>query len=114
MLSCYIAIDCTSYSGITGQGTGSITVLDSHVNGVPYAIMVDTLGNEQPNIVFDNLLVENSPSVVLINGGETILDGSTGALYFNSWAQGYQYLPSGDGGKMTGFVNPAPISRNLC
>lgn len=108
MLSCYIALDCTSYSGVTRQGTGSITVLDSHFNGVPYAITVDTLGNEQPNIVLDNLLVENSQSVVLINGGATILDGSSGPLYFNSWAEGYQYLPSGGSGKRTGFVNPAP------
>jgi glucan 1,3-beta-glucosidase len=58
--------------------------------------------------VLDNLLVENSASVVLINGGETVLDGSSGALYFSSWAQGYQYLPGGAGGKMTGFINPAP------
>ena len=108
MLSCYIAIDCTAYSGITSQGTGSISVVDSHFNGVPYAITVDTLGNEQPNIVLDNLLVENSASVVLINGGETILDGSDGALYFGSWAQGYQVLPSEGGGKTTGFSNPAP------
>lgn len=76
---------------------------------MPYAITVDTLGNEQPNIVLDNLLVENSASVVLINGGTTVLDGSNGALYFNSWAQGYQYLPSGASGKLTGFVNPAPV-----
>jgi glucan 1,3-beta-glucosidase len=86
---CYIAFDCTSNSDVTRQGTGSITVLDSHFNGVPYAITVDTLGDEQPNIVLDNLLVEYSDSVVLINGGETVLDGSTGALYFKSWAQGY-------------------------
>lgn len=112
VLSCYIALDCTSYSGITRQGTGSITVLDSHFNGVPYAITVDTLDDEQPNIVLDNLLVENSASVVLINGGATVLDGSAGALYFNSWAQGYQYLPSGQGGKMTGFINPPPVKSD--
>lgn len=108
MLSCYIALDCTSYSGVTSQGTGSITVLDSVFNGVPYAITVDSEGDEQPNIVLDNLMVENSASVVLINGGSTVLDGSDGALYFNSWAQGYQSLSSGEGGKITGFSNPAP------
>ncbi|KUJ14026.1 pectin lyase-like protein [Mollisia scopiformis] len=108
VLSCYIAIDCTSYSGITNQGTGSITVLDSHFNGVPYAITIASLGSEQPNIVLDNLLVENSASVVLISGGATILEGSSGPLYFNSWANGYQYLPDGTGGKRTGFIDPAP------
>lgn len=106
--SCYIALDCTEYSGITHQGTGSITVLDSHFNFVPYAITIASLGTEQPNIVLDNLLVENSESVVLINGGATILPGSSGAQYFNSWANGYRYLPDGSGGKATGFLNPAP------
>ncbi|KAI0103923.1 pectate lyase superfamily protein-domain-containing protein [Nemania sp. FL0031] len=108
VLSCYIAIDCTSYSGITSQGTGSISVLDSHFNGVPYAITVTSLGDEQPNIVLDNLLVENSASVVLVSGGATIVEGSSGPLYFNSWANGYQYLPNGSGGKRQGFINPAP------
>jgi glucan 1,3-beta-glucosidase len=60
--------------------------------------------------VLDNLLVENSASVVLINGGETILDGSNGPIYFSSWAQGFQYLPDGSGGgKKTGFITPAPV-----
>ncbi|KAI0410472.1 pectate lyase superfamily protein-domain-containing protein [Xylaria grammica] len=108
VLSCYIAIDCTSYSGITSQGTGSISVIDSHFNGVPYAITINSLGDEQPNIVLDNLLVENSASVVLVSGGATIVEGSTGPLYFNSWASGYQYLPDGTGGKKQGFLNPAP------
>jgi hypothetical protein len=47
VLSCWIAFDCTSYSGLTKQGTGSITILDSHFNGVPTAITVDSMGNEQ-------------------------------------------------------------------
>lgn len=114
VLSCYVAIDCTAYSGITDQGTGSITVLDSHFNGVPYGITIANLGSEQPNIVLDNLLVEDSASVVLISGGATLLAGSSGPLYFNSWANGYQFLRDGAGGKKTGFVDPAPAkSRSL-
>ncbi|KAF4186957.1 hypothetical protein CNMCM7927_004692 [Aspergillus lentulus] len=108
VLSCYIALDCTAYSGTTSQGTGSITVLDSHFNGVPYAITVASHGDEQPNIVLDNLLVENSQSVVLVSGGDTILAGSSGPLYFNSWANGYQTLSDGSSGSRTGFVSPAP------
>lgn len=108
VLSCYIAIDCTAYSGVTNQGTGSITVVDSHFNGVPYAITIADLGTEQPTIVLDNLLVENSASVVLISGHETILDGSSGPLYFNSWASGFQYSVDGTGGKKTGFIDPPP------
>lgn len=105
-----IAFDCTAYSGITHQGTGSITVQDSHFNGVPYAITVKDMYDQRPNIVLDNLLVENSNSVVLVSGGETLLPGSSGAQYLNSWASGYQYLPSGRGvgGKRSGFIDPAP------
>lgn len=106
VLSCYIAIDCTEYSDVQNQGTGSITVLDSHFNGVPYAITVGRQNGRQPNIILDNLLVENSQSVVLVSGGETILEGSVGALYFNSWASGYQYLPNRPGVRTSGFVNP--------
>lgn len=50
---------------------------DSHFNGVPYAISVRADG-PRPNIVLDNLLVENSASVILVSGGETILPGKPG------------------------------------
>ncbi|OOF92665.1 glycoside hydrolase family 55 protein, partial [Aspergillus carbonarius ITEM 5010] len=108
VLSCYIAIDATEFSGVDDQGTGSIAVIDSHFNGVPYAITVAKEDNEQPNIILDNLLVEDSTSVVLVSGGDTILEGSSGALYYNSWANGYEYLPDGSGGILTGFMDPAP------
>ncbi|KAF4152017.1 hypothetical protein CNMCM6069_002746 [Aspergillus lentulus] len=113
VLSCYIAIDATEYSGVGNQGTGSIAVVDSHFNGVPYAITIAHTADEQPNIVLDNLLIENPASVVLISGGETILPGSTGALYFNSWVSGYRFLPDGSAGKSNGFINPAPIKPSL-
>jgi hypothetical protein len=91
----YIAIDCTNVGGLDSQGTGSITVLgkfqdfflsyndfylhepslsDSHFDGVPYPITLRA-GGPYPNIVLDNLLVENSASIVLVSGGETILPG---------------------------------------
>lgn len=53
---------------------------DSHFNGVPYAISVRADG-PRPNIVLDNLLVENSASVVLVSGGETILPGKPGPTH---------------------------------
>ncbi|GAB1197984.1 hypothetical protein APSETT444_007290 [Aspergillus pseudonomiae] len=108
VLSCYIAIDATEYSGLGKQGTGSIAVVDSHFDGVPYAITVAKQDNEQPGILLDNLLVENSASVVLISGGDTILEGSTGALYFDSWVSGYRYLPDGSGGRSSGFMSQKP------
>ncbi|KAH6647435.1 pectate lyase superfamily protein-domain-containing protein [Truncatella angustata] len=108
VLSCYVAIDATSYSGTLEQGTGSIAVVDSHFNGVPYAITLGQNEDQQPTVVLDNLLVENSDSIVLISGGDTLLAGSASATYINSWANGYEYLPNGAGGKRQGFMSPAP------
>ncbi|RYP46402.1 hypothetical protein DL768_007369 [Monosporascus sp. mg162] len=90
------------------QGIGSITVLDSHFNGVPYAITVAHQEHQYPSVVLDNLLVENSESVVLVSGGETLLPGSRGPLWFNSWMSGYQVLPDGYSGRRTGFVGAKP------
>jgi hypothetical protein len=97
VLSCYIALDLTDYGGDPAQGTGSISVVNSHFNGAPYAITLSDQG-PRPNIILDNLFVEDSSSVLLISGSETILDGSTDALYFNSWGMGLQYLNSNGGG----------------
>jgi glucan 1,3-beta-glucosidase len=110
VLSCYVAIDATEFSGEGNQGTGSISVVDSHFNGVPYGITIAHSGNQQPNVILDNLLVEDSTSVVLISGGDTVLAGSAGAQYIDSWGSGLQYLPteSNDNVKRTGYINPAP------
>lgn len=52
--SVYIAFNCTAHGGSTGQGTGSLSIIDSHFNHVPYAITVSAEG-PAPNIVLDNL-----------------------------------------------------------
>ncbi|KAI9166458.1 Glucan 1,3-beta-glucosidase [Paramyrothecium foliicola] len=110
VLSCYVAIDCTAFSESTNppQGTASITVLDSHFNGVPYAITLGQKADQQPSIVLDNLLVENSASVVLVSGGDTLLAGSSSPRYFDFWISGYQVLPDGQEGKQFGFASVKP------
>jgi glucan 1,3-beta-glucosidase len=109
VLSCYVAIDCTSVGGLGNQGTGSITVLDSHFSGVPYPITLRN-GGPYPNIILDNLVVDNSASVVLISGGATIFAGSSSELYFESWAMGMvcDSLSTGQCTYRTGLLNPAP------
>jgi hypothetical protein len=115
VLSCYVAIDATLFSGEGNQGTGSISVVDSHFNGVPYGITIAHSGNQQPNIILDNLLVEDSTSVVLISGGDTVLAGSSGAQYIDSWGSGLQYLPSESNSnpKRSGYINPAPSKPGI-
>ncbi len=67
-------------------------------------------GSNQPNIVLDNLLVENSESIVFDTGGDTILAGSSGSLYFNSWASGLPVsFPAEQAGRRdAASLNPAP------
>jgi glucan 1,3-beta-glucosidase len=108
VLSCYIAFNCTAHSGSTGQGTGSLSILDSHFNGVPYAITVSNT-DPVPNLVLDNLLVEDSASIVLVSGGETIFPGTSGQITVEQWAMGGAYLDEyGDRQYLTGYVNPTP------
>ncbi|KID86729.1 Pectin lyase fold/virulence factor [Metarhizium guizhouense ARSEF 977] len=105
---CSVAIDCTEYSPATQQGTGSVAVVDSYFNGVTNGIVIFRNGNQQPSIVPENLKVQNSQSVVQVIGGETILPGSSGMLYFDTWVSGVQYLPKGISGiKQSAFITPA-------
>lgn len=106
----YVAFDCTSFGGDGLQGTGSLTVVDSHFISVPYAIPVSR--DKRPAITLDNVLIEgNTPSVVLISGGETILAGVTGgSATIKSWAMGPRYTnTNGSGAYVTGDIDPAPV-----
>ncbi|KAF6810927.1 glucan 1,3-beta-glucosidase [Colletotrichum plurivorum] len=91
--SCWVAIDCTS-------------TLTSMVFRIPSRCET---GAPTPNIVLDNLLVENSASIVLVSGGETIFEGSSGQTYFTSWAMGSRCSSkSGKCSFETGLFDPAP------
>ncbi|RHZ63561.1 hypothetical protein CDV55_106217 [Aspergillus turcosus] len=106
--SVWVAFDCTSLGGLDGQGTGSITVLDSTFNSVPYPITLRN-GGPYPDILLDNLYIQNSASVVLISGGETIFEGTPGELYVTSWAYGRRYTSlDGSGTSTYGMLDPAP------
>ncbi|MCJ1347252.1 hypothetical protein MMC31_005474, partial [Peltigera leucophlebia] len=119
VLSRYIARDCTWANGADGQGTGPISVLDG----------------PRPNVVLDNLMVENSTSVVLVSSSETILPESPPwwlsqllaqfilgltrgkerkvqdpPAALPSWAMGRCYtLLNGTGSYVTGSLNPVPL-----
>lgn len=110
--SCYVAFDCTTHGGSTGQGTNSLAVVDSLFNGVPYAITIAATGTK-PGIVLDNLQIQgNTPSVVLVSGGKTILAGTSGPLAtIKSWALGHAYTQTGSGRFQSGDVDP-PVKRS--
>jgi hypothetical protein len=54
--------------------------IDSTFDSVPYPITLRS-GGSYPDILLDNLYIQNSASVILISGGETIFEGTPGELY---------------------------------
>lgn len=90
-----------------------LLLADSTFKGVPYGITLSK--GFTPNLVLDNLLVDNSVNVVAYTGGDTIFTGSSSRVHFTSWAMGMRYTTlHGNGTKVTGLLNPAPNkSKNL-
>ncbi|RAK97354.1 glycoside hydrolase family 55 protein, partial [Aspergillus ibericus CBS 121593] len=104
----WVAFDCTSVGSEDSQGTGSIAVVDSTFYSVPYAITLRN-GGPYPDIILDNLLVQDSASIVLISGGDTLFEGSSGSIYIESWAYGRRYTSlDGSGTETYGLLDIAP------
>lgn len=104
----YIAFNCTVHGGSTGQGAGSLSVLDSSFSYVPTPILIDAEA-PNPNLILENLEVENSQAIVQINGGSVLLAGYTDATYVKSWGMGGAYLDeTGTRQFITGDISPYP------
>ncbi|RJE26608.1 hypothetical protein PHISCL_01022 [Aspergillus sclerotialis] len=87
-LATYTALDTTAYKGSSGQGTGSIAVVDSYFEHVPYAITMQ-MNKVSPNILLDNLRTVDCESIVMNSGGNTLLAGkSSGEVVVDSWGLG--------------------------
>ncbi|KAH9906746.1 pectate lyase superfamily protein-domain-containing protein [Xylariomycetidae sp. FL2044] len=103
----WIAFDISQIGGSTGQGIGSLSIIDSTFEDVPLGIRTRS-DNDAPNIVLDNLFVRNTDDIVAVSGGETLLNGSAGELYITSWAIGRRYTRSdGSGEYVAGLVSPS-------
>lgn len=77
---------------------------------MPFGITLTKGGVTPPSLVLDNLVVDNSAIIVSYTGGETIFAGSSGRVYFTSWAMGMRYTSLyGNGTSVTGLLNPAPV-----
>ncbi|PHH67945.1 hypothetical protein CDD82_976 [Ophiocordyceps australis] len=107
MESCHIGLDCSEFSSQASQGTGSIAILDSHFNNLHTSVVsVSQNSSTRPSIVLDNVLVENSPSIVRVVGGETLLAGSGSPATLNTWVSGFQVHGQQHGSKRAGFLTP--------
>jgi glucan 1,3-beta-glucosidase len=104
----YVGFNVSSNGGSTGQGTGSIAVVDSVFTHVLYGITTHT-GGDPPQIILENVVANQSPDLVLVSGGATILNvGDSATVDF--WASGYRYIAAnGTGSKTTGYLSPAPV-----
>ncbi|KAG9760638.1 pectin lyase-like protein, partial [Aureobasidium melanogenum] len=108
VFSCYVAISCSDFGGDSGQGTGSISVIDSNFDSVSYAITVKNEG-PYPNIVLDNVRVSATSRVVIYDGTGNYLLSVSGTQVIDSWATGRRYTTlDGKGTSTTGFVTPKP------
>lgn len=105
--SCNIGFNMTAHGGITGQGVGSVSIIDSQFNNVPKGITLPSSGTT-PNLVLDNLEVQSSSVIVQTLGGTTLLAAS-GNDTISSWAMGGSYLnETGIRQHLNGYVNPTP------
>ena len=89
--------------------------LDSHFSCVPHAINVtaNTKGIV-PSIVLDNLLIENTESIVVLSNGTTIVQGSADPITVKSWATGERLTTIDNiGAQARRFVSPSPIKSPI-
>ncbi|KAI9159157.1 Glucan 1,3-beta-glucosidase [Paramyrothecium foliicola] len=101
----WVAIACREMGGEHGQGTGSLTILDSIFRNVPYPIVLRN-GGPYPALLLENVQIENCASVVLVDGGETLLAGSSGSMTIPAWGMGKRYAKIDEPGEyVTGYLD---------
>ncbi|RWA10633.1 hypothetical protein EKO27_g4493 [Xylaria grammica] len=92
-----IAFNISGVGGDSGQGIGSVSIIDSTISDVRVGILTNSLSSS-PNIVLDNTAFENVASPVMVEGGSTLLSGNS-----DLWATGKRYNGS-IGSAQTGAV----------
>ncbi|ETS73701.1 hypothetical protein PFICI_14647 [Pestalotiopsis fici W106-1] len=104
-----IGFNISGAGGITGQGIGSISVVDTSISNVPVGILTNNRATS-PHIVLDNVEIDGVDRVVQIDDGDTLLTAS-GTI--EMWTTGKVYR--GDqGSDFTGTVEvPAKPSGLL-
>ncbi|KAI2471682.1 pectin lyase fold/virulence factor [Annulohypoxylon bovei var. microspora] len=101
-----IAFNISGVGGDTAQGTGSVSIIDTIISGTTVGVLTNGLGSS-PNIVLDNTVFEGVTSPVLVDGGSTLLSGSS-----DLWATGKRYNGS-VGSTQTGDVTAPAKAKGL-
>lgn len=104
----YVGFNVSSNGGSTGQGTGSMAIIDSVFQHAMWGVTTHT-GGDPPALILENVVCENSPLMVQVSGGATTLTvGDTDTIDF--WASGYRYIAAnGTGSDVTGYLPTVPV-----
>lgn len=107
-----IGFNISGRGGDTGQGIGSVSIIDSSISNTPIGVLTnsrtDTSGSP-PNIVLDNVVMNNVASPVADDQNKVIL-GTGGTI--SLWATGKRY-DGGKGSVQTGTVTAPKKSTRL-
>lgn len=101
-----IAFNISGVGGDTGQGTGSVSIIDSVITGTTVGVLTNGVANS-PNIVLDNTVFSNVVTPVLETSGTILLSGSS-----DLWATGKRYNGSA-GSVQTGGVTAPTRAKSL-
>ena len=101
-----IAFNISGVGGDTGQGIGSVSIIDSTISNVEVGVLTNNLATS-PNIVLDNTRFENVANPVKVEGGSNLLSGNS-----DLWATGRRYNGS-EGSIETGAVTAPGRGKGL-
>ncbi|ETS73390.1 hypothetical protein PFICI_14995 [Pestalotiopsis fici W106-1] len=101
-----IAFNISGVGGDSGQGIGSVSIIDSAISDVNIGVLTNSLATS-PNIVLDNTKFNSVANPVMQEKGSTILSGNS-----DLWATGMRYDGS-DGSAQTGNVDAPGRGKGL-
>ena len=101
-----IAFNISGVGGDTGQGIGSVSIVDSTISDVRVGVLTNSLSTS-PNIVLDNTNFKNVANPVMAAGGNTLLSGNSPL-----WATGKRYNGA-EGSTQTGPVTAPGRGKGL-
>jgi len=101
-----IAFNISRVGGDTGQGIGSVSIVDSTISDVRVGVLTNSLSTS-PNIVLDNTNFKNVANPVMAAGGNTLLSGNSPL-----WATGKRYNGA-EGSTQTGPVTAPGRGKGL-
>ncbi|KAK2598031.1 hypothetical protein QQS21_005868 [Conoideocrella luteorostrata] len=87
----YVGFNISGRGGDTGQGIGSVSIIDCKISNTPTAILTRSGGagdNGAPNIVLDNLQLSGVDTAVKTDKGDTLLSGGSSV---DHWTFGKSY-----------------------